>query len=280
MRRNDKARKNPAWRRFKSAAVRFLLIAAATPVTAYAAELRLATTTSVDNSGLIAFLLPDFERLCDCRIRVVVAGSGQALALGRRGDADVLLTHSPREEQQFVDDGFADSRRVVMKNHFIFVGPEEDPAKIANANSAAEVMQKLAREKARFVSRGDLSGTHRREKMLWQDAGLSPAGEWYVETGAGMGRTLLVADELRAYTLADRGTYLAFRDKIALREMPRRYSPPPNPYSVMTIHPARHPHVANALARRFAAWLTSAETQRRIGDYRRRGETPFFPAAQ
>lgn len=279
------ARNFPAkWRARFAAALLPLAAAAifaASAANANSETLRLATTTSVDNSGLLAFLLPDFERQCDCRVQTVVVGSGQALALGRRGDVDVLLTHSPQDEMQFVADGFAHSRRAVMRNYFVFVGPKEDPAEIAAADSTAEIMQKLAAGKAKFVSRGDRSGTHQKEKTLWQNAGISPAGKWYVETGAGMGRALLLADELRAYTLSDRGTYLAFRDKIFIREIPRRHSSLQNPYSVMTINAARHPHINAALAQRFAEWLTAPETQQRIGEYRRAddAETPFFPAA-
>ena len=244
------------------------------------AELRLATTTSVDNSGLLAVLLPDFERKCRCRVRTIIAGSGQALALGRRGDVDALLTHAPEDEARFVAAGFADSRRVVMQNSFVLVGPEDDPAELAQAPDIVAALQKLARGQARFVSRGDESGTHQKEKTLWAKAGAAPARERHIETGAGMGRTLLMADELRAYALSDRGTYLAFRDKTALREVSRRHPLLRNPYSAMAVSAARHPHVRGALARQFVDWLASSETQRRIGEYRYRGETLFFPAAE
>ncbi len=262
--------------------VRAVLAAAVLALAAAAAdekELRLATTTSIDNSGLLAFLLPDFERLCGCRVRTIIAGSGQALALGRRGDADALLTHAPEDEKQFVADGFSSARRVIMENNFVVVGPAEDPAKLADAPDIAAAFAKLARGGARFISRGDDSGTHQKEKSLWAAAGESPAGEWYLEAGAGMGRTLLMADELRAYALSDRGTYLAFRDKTALREVSRDHPLLRNPYSAMAVNAERHPHVRGDRARQFVEWLASPQTQRRIGEYQYRGETLFFPAA-
>lgn len=267
----------PNWRRIVCLAAAVLATSAAP---ADEKELRLATTTSVDNSGLLAFLLPDFEILCDCRVRTIIAGSGQALAFGRRGDADVLLTHAPEDEKQFVADGFASARRVVMQNYFVVVGPAEDPARLAESPDIAAAFVKLAQGGARFVSRGDDSGTHQKEKSLWQSAGESPSGKWYLEAGAGMGRTLLMADELRAYTLSDRGTYLAFRDKTALREMSQNHPLLQNPYSAMAVSAARHPHIRGDLARRFVEWLASPQTQKRIGAYQYRGETLFFPAAE
>ena len=240
--------------------------------------LRLATTTSTDNSGLIKHLLPPFEKICDCRVLAVAVGSGKALAFGRAGDVDALLTHAPEAEKRFVADGFGVARRPVMHNDFVIVGPPADPANIASKPSAAAMMQSLAERDAPFVSRGDDSGTHRKERELWQLAGKSPNGEFYIEAGAGMGRTLLMADELNAYTLSDRGTFLAFRGRIRGRAL----SPPSvamrNPYSVIVVHPSRHPHAKTALAEQFADWLQSPAAQKLIADFRLFGEPLFFPA--
>lgn len=241
--------------------------------------LRLATTTSVENSGLLAHILPDFERQCQCTVRTVVAGSGQALALARRGDVDALLTHAPDAEKQFVADGFASLYRTVMENSFVIVGPADDPAQLSQTPDIAAALQKLSRGGERFVSRGDESGTHQKEKQLWSALDLSPAGEWYVQAGSGMGRTLLLADELRAYTLSDRGTYLAFRDKIALQPVSHPHSLLRNPYSATVVSQKRHPHVRGKLAREFVEWMSSAETQKQIGAYRFHGEALFTPAA-
>ena len=255
-----------------------LLVCALASAPAADSALRLAVTTSTENSGLLDYLLPDFERQCHCAVRVIPVGSGKALALGRNGDIDVLLTHAPADEKQFIADGFGVDRRDVMRNDFVFVGPPTDPADLRAATNIDEVMNKLARGTKSFISRGDDSGTHKKELLLWQSADISPIGDWYIKAGAGMGQALLMAHELRAYTLSDRGTYLAFRDKIDSRIVVEVLPPLHNPYSVMRINPQKHPHTRAALARQFIAWLTSPTIQKRISAYRYYGEPLFVPA--
>ena len=249
-------------------------------------ELRLATTTSTENSGLLKEILPDFERECQCQVRVIPVGTGRALKLGENGDADALLVHSQIDEEKFVRDGFGVERILVMENDFILLGPEEDSAGIRGGRNVAESLLTIAQKRARFVSRGDESGTHKREKILWQ-AAAEASGEkinfdssWYKSAGVGMGRTILIADELRAYTISDRGTYLFFRDKtnlaVAVENEPRLA----NPYGVIAVNPKRHPHVNFALANQLIEWLISPATQRKIGEYRVRGEVLFKPAAE
>ena len=249
-------------------------------------ELRLATTTSTENSGLLKKILPDFERECQCQVRVIPVGTGRALKLGENGDADALLVHSQIDEEKFVRDGFGVERILVMENDFILLGPEEDSAGIRGGRNVAESLLTIAQKRARFVSRGDESGTHKREKILWQ-AAAEASGEkinfdssWYKSAGVGMGRTILIADELRAYTISDRGTYLFFRDKtnlaVAVENEPRLA----NPYGVIAVNPKRHPHVNFALANQLIEWLISPATQRKIGEYRVRGEVLFKPAAE
>ena len=249
-------------------------------------ELRLATTTSTENSGLLKEILPDFERECQCQVRVIPVGTGRALKLGENGDADALLVHSQIDEEKFVRDGFGVERILVMENDFILLGPEEDSAGIRGRRNVAESLLTIAQKRARFVSRGDESGTHKREKILWQ-AAAEASGEkinfdssWYKSAGVGMGRTILIADELRAYTISDRGTYLFFRDKtnlaVAVENEPRLA----NPYGVIAVNPKRHPHVNFALANQLIEWLISPATQRKIGEYRVRGEVLFKPAAE
>ena len=249
-------------------------------------ELRLATTTSTENSGLLKEILPDFERECQCQVRVIPVGTGRALKLGENGDTDALLVHSQIDEEKFVRDGFGVKRILVMENDFILLGPEEDSAGIRGRRNVAESLLAIAKKRARFVSRGDESGTHKREKILWQAAAeasrekINFDSSWYKSAGVGMGRTILIADELRAYTISDRGTYLFFRDKtnlaVAVENEPRLA----NPYGVIAVNPKRHPHVNFALANQLIEWLISHATQRKIGEYRVRGEVLFKPAAE
>ena len=241
-------------------------------------SLRLATTTSVENSGLLGHLLPEFERECKCKVRAVVAGSGHALALARRGDTDVVLTHAPAAEEQFFQDGYADIRREVMTNNFIIAGPSEDKAGVSEEQDIVGAMKKIVSAGASFVSRGDDSGTHQKERTLWEFAGVKPLDEYYIEAGAGMGRALLIADELGAYILSDYGTYLAFRDKVELRSFPPGGERARNVYTVMAVSSEKHGHVKHELSRKFIEWLTSSQTQKRIGEYRYHGEALFTPA--
>jgi tungstate transport system substrate-binding protein len=249
--------------------------------------LRLATTTSTADSGLLQAILPAFERLCACRVDVVAVGSGQALEIGRRGDADVVLVHSYKAEVQFVADRHARERFDVMFNDFIIVGPAADPAKIGGRTTARDAFSAVAAAQTPFASRGDRSGTHIAELAIWTSAKVAPAGAWYRSLGQGMGETLIVANEQRAYTLADRGTWLSMREKLpnlqilvggrAIAENPD--SNLRNRYGVMAINPETHPGVNHVAAGKFVEWLVSPETQRVIGDFgvKEFGQPLFYP---
>lgn len=256
------------------------------------AVLRLATTTSTADSGLLDAILPDFEQKHNARVDVVAVGTGQALEIGTKGDADVVLVHARAREDKFVADGDGVNRLDVMYNDYIIVGPTTDPAGISGSPLAKEAFAKIAEAQAPFASRGDDSGTHTKEKSIWASATLTPTAEsgWYFSVGQGMGETLLFANEKLAYTLVDRGTWLAMQEKLpaltiviggatidqngdkALR----------NPYGVIPVNPEKHPGVNFALATQFAEWLTSAETQQMIGDYGkdRFGQPLFYPNSQ
>jgi len=241
--------------------------------------IRLATTTSTENSGLLDKLLPPFEARFGAEVHVISVGTGRALALARNGDADVVLVHAPAAETAFVEAGHGAGRRAVMVNDFVLLGPAEDPAGAAKAESAADALAAVAKAGATFASRGDDSGTHKKERALWAEAGIQPAGAWYLEVGQGMGATLLLADEKRAYCLSDRGTYLAMRDKIHLAV---RFEGTPvlrNPYSIIAVNPARHPDVNYAGAMALIGWVTSPEGQAIIGGFRVGGQVLFHPTA-
>ena len=257
-----------------------VLALCAGPLAAQPQVLRLATTTSTENSGLLAYLLPAFERASGYRVHVIAVGTGKALRMGRDGDVDVVLVHAPAAEQAFVAEGAGILRRAVMHNDFVIVGPRGDRAGIRGLRDAVTALQRIAQRRAPFVSRGDDSGTHKKELALWRAAGIRPSGYWYREAGQGMGRVLQMANELDAYTLADRGTWLAFRDRSDLRVLvegdPRLF----NPYHIIAVNPERHPGVDFAGAKALIDWITGPEGQRRIAAYRLRGETLFHPDAQ
>jgi tungstate transport system substrate-binding protein len=221
----------------------------------------LATTTSTQDSGLLDVLLPLFEEQTGYRVKTIAVGTGEALAMGRRGDADVLLAHAPAQEKEVVAEGAAINRQLVMHNDFLIAGPEGDPAGVHGSNNGAESVAKIAEAEARFVSRGDNSGTHIREMTLWRAAAIEPAGDGYIETGQGMGATLLIASEKSAYVLTDRGTYLAFRERIDL--VPHVEGDPLflNIYSVLEVNPQRFPKVNSAGARAFSEFLRGTEAQ-------------------
>jgi tungstate transport system substrate-binding protein len=261
-------------------------LAAAQPVTS-PGVLRLATTTSTDDTGLLRAILPAFEKLCSCRVDVVAVGTGQALELGRRGDADVVLVHSYRDEVKFVTDRHARERFDVMYNDFVIVGPTADPAKVGGRRSAREAFAAIATAQAPFASRGDKSGTHTAELALWSAAKVTPTGLWYLSLGQGMGETLVLANEKRAYTLSDRGTWLSMREKIpdlqvlvggrTIAENPD--SSLRNRYGVMAINPDTHAGVNYGAAQKFVEWLASKTTQRAIGDFgvKQFGQPLFYP---
>jgi tungstate transport system substrate-binding protein len=236
----------------------------------------LATTTSTQDSGLLDELVPRFQDQSGCSVKTVAVGSGEALELGEKGDADVLLVHSPAAEEEFMDGGHGVSRTAVMHNDFVVVGPAEDPAKINGAGSAAEAFERISRHKAPFASRADESGTHTKELSIWEAAGVEPAGSWYIETGQGMGETLTIAGQKRAYTLADRGTFLA-TDNVDLDLLVESGSDLLNPYHVIVVE-----GVNRECAQAFADWITSPETQEEIGRFGEAeyGEPLFFPDAK
>jgi tungstate transport system substrate-binding protein len=241
----------------------------------------LATTTSTQDSGLLDELLPRFEKQTGYQVKTIAVGSGQAIAMGRRGEADVLLVHSPEAEQTLMAEGSGVNRRIVMHNDFILLGPASDPAQVRGKATAA-ALQAVAAGRAVFISRGDNSGTHAQEKKLWAAAGLKPEGQaWYQQTGLGMGQTLAVASEKRAYTLSDRGTYLALRKKLGLQLLSEGDAALLNVYHVIEVNPARFPKVNAPGARAFADFLVSKDVQTVIKDFGIGpfGSPLFFPDA-
>ena len=259
-------------------AVLLLLTLAAMPTHADSHLLRLATTTSTDNSGLLDYLLPQFERDSGYRLQVVSVGTGKALRLGENGDVDVLLVHAPQSEQRFVARGYGVHRRAVMANDFVLVGPAHDPAQLRQAESVVDAFQRLGRAQHPFVSRGDDSGTHKKELALWRAAEVSDWGGWRLEVGQGMGRSLQIADELQAHLLIDRATWVSLRDKTSLALLYEGGDELRNPYGVIAVNPRRHRiNIAGALA--FIDWLTSAKGQAAIGAYTVDDTRLFIPTA-
>ena len=262
-------------------ALTFALLAAASG--ARAGEfITVASTTSTQNAGLFDHLLPLFEAESGIEVRVVAVGTGQALRLARNGDADLLLVHDKPSEEAFVTEGYGSERFDLMYNDFVVVGPARDPAGVAGTEDAAAALAKIAAAAAPFVSRGDDSGTHRRERALWTAAGLDPtgaSGTWYREAGQGMGATLNTASMMEAYTLADRGTWLSMRGRLDLRLMVEGGAALRNQYGVTLVSPEEHPHVKAALARQFADWLISPAGQSAIDGFTIDGERLFVPNA-
>ncbi len=251
------------------------LLLLAIPATA-SDHLRLATTTSTENSGLLAELLPPFEQANDCKVDVIAVGTGKAIKLGENGDVDVILVHARSREDKFVAAGYGVDRRDVMYNDFIVLGPTQDPAGIKGEKNAAAAMAKIASAKATFVSRGDDSGTHSREKQLWQQAEVTPAGDWYLEAGRGMGEVIIMAGERQGYTLSDRGTYLAFREKTELQISVEGDQRLFNPYGAIMVNPQKHAHVKVELARKFLDYLVSEPSRTLITGFRKAGEQLFY----
>ncbi|MCA3361105.1 MAG: substrate-binding domain-containing protein [Roseomonas sp.] len=259
-----------------------LLAAMVQPALAQQRSITLASTTSTEQSGLFGHILPIFTRETGIAVRVVALGSGQALDIGRRGDADVVFVHDRAAEERFVAEGFGGPRRHVMFNDFVITGPAADPARIAGLGDSVAALSRIAAARAPFISRGDRSGTHAAELRLWQLAGIDPAtgrGQWYREVGQGMGAALNTAAAQGAYVLADRGTWLSFRNRQDQRILIEGDARLFNQYGVMLVNPQRHPHVKAADGQRFIDWLVAAAGQGAIAAFRVNGEQLFFPNA-
>lgn len=244
-----------------------------------AAELKLAATHTLEDSGLLRTLIPAFEATSGVRVRLVIGGTGQVLRLAANGDVDAVMSHVKAQEEKLVSSGAGLMRYAIAYNDFVIAGPPQDPARIRGMQDAAEVMRRIHDAKARFVSRGDESGTHVKERELWRAAGLEPRWEAYLSAGTGMGSVLMMAGEMQAYTLCDRATFAAFRAKTGLEILaagdPRLY----NEYGVVAVNPARFPGSNAAAAAKFVAWLISAEAQRLIAGFRIGGQQVFFVPA-
>lgn len=251
----------------------------ASPAPASLPFIVVASTTSTEQSGLFAHVVPLFTAATGIEVRVVAVGTGQAFAIARAGDADVLFTHDTEGEELLVAQGFGLERRDVMFNDFIILGPSEDPAGIAGAHTAVEALQRIARSRAVFTSRGDDSGTHRAEQRLWAAAGVEPAGRWYRSLGSGMGPTLNTAAGMDAYVLADRGTWANFRNRQNLVVLFEGDPALFNAYASVLINPERHPHIRHELALQWHQWLLSEDGQAAIAGFEINGERVFFPNA-
>jgi len=252
-----------------------------TPEPAAPARLILATTTSTEDSGLLEYILPDFEAKYNADVDVIAVGTGQALELGQNGDADVVLVHARAREDQFVADGYGTARYDVMYNDFILVGPAADPAGIKGMTDAAAAFAQIAETGSSFVSRGDDSGTHSKEKAIWTAAELTPEGDWYVSAGQGMGEVLTMSDEMGAYTLSDRATYVARQAtgltlEILVEGDPILF----NPYGVIPVNPQKHPNINAELGQAFAEWITSLETQELIASFKLNDQSLFTPDSE
>lgn len=243
-------------------------------------RLILATTTSTQDSGLLDFILPDFEKQAHVKVDVIAVGTGQAIQLGKDGNADVLLVHARAKEDEFMAAGDGVRREDVMYNDFVIVGPESDPAGIKGTTSAADAFKMIADTQTPFISRGDDSGTHTKEKSIWPKAGIEPAGEWYISAGQGMGEVLIMSEELQAYTLSDRATYLALTKEglgliILVEGDPSLF----NPYGVIAVNPAKNPAIQNELANQFIDWIISLPAQELIASFGKEeyGQSLFIP---
>ncbi len=246
-------------------------------------RIKCASTTSTQNSGLFEYLLPEFEKDTGIKVDVIAVGTGAALELGRRGDVDVVLVHAKDDELRMLRQGWFVNRHDVMYNDFIIVGPSDDPAGVGSAHSAVEAFRIIARAKAKFISRGDNSGTNKKEIKIWKKTGINPRGQrWYLEVGQGMAKTLRIASNLSAYTITDRGTYLSLvdREKLGLRILFQGDPMLFNQYGVMAVNPERHPHVKFKEAMIFINWLISKKGQSIIASFRDdRGNQLFHPNA-
>jgi tungstate transport system substrate-binding protein len=258
-----------------------LLPSTAGPAGAQSNIVIVSTTTSTQDSGLLDVLVPMFERKSGLTVKTISVGTGQALALAARGEADVTLAHAPGLEKKYVSEGKMSNRRLVMYNDFVVIGPPDDPARIRGLPKAVDALERIARSRSRFVSRGDKSGTHALELALWKQAGIEPKGAWYIESGQGMGQTLGIANDRRAYTLTDRATLLAFQKRVDLPILVEKDRPLLNIYSVMEVNPANGPRVNARGGRAFADFMLEPETQAVIESFgvEKYGQPLFVPVA-
>ncbi|MGZ5597134.1 MAG: substrate-binding domain-containing protein [Usitatibacter sp.] len=266
-------RLSTAW--LAASVIAAVLLAASPPAPAQD-FITVASTTSTEQSGLFKHLLPEARKATGIEVRVVAVGTGQALDIGRRGDTDVVFVHDPAAEQKFLEEGWGVKRYPVMYNDFVIVGPKSDPAG-AKGNDVIAAMKRIAAAQAPFASRADKSGTDAAEKRYWKMAGIEPKGAWYRETGSGMGPTLNTASGMNAYALADRGTWLSFKNRGELVILVEGDTKLFNQYGVMLVNPAKHPHVKREPGQRFIEWLVSPAGQASIAAYRIDGERLFFP---
>ena len=241
--------------------------------------LRMATTTSTDNSGLLKTILPVFQQKTGYEVQVIAVGTGKALKMGQDGDVDVVLVHARAAEDKFVAEGHGDKRYDVMYNDFVLVGPESDPASVKDSKTAAAALKKIALAKSVFVSRGDDSGTHKKEKALWAAADIKPEGEWYREAGQGMGKVLQMAGELEAYTMTDRGTWLAYMSKSPSQIVLEGDETLFNPYGIIAVSAKKYPDSNQAGAQALIDWIVSEEGQQLIGDFKINDKQLFIPNA-
>jgi len=242
--------------------------------------LRMSTTTSTVDSGLLDYLLPKFEKKFNVKVEAIAVGTGKALKLGESGDVDVVLVHAREMEDKFVADGFGVNRRDVMHNDFLIVGPLSDPARIKGSKSAVDAFQRIADAKAPFISRGDNSGTDIKEKEIWKAAKITPAGRWFMESGQGMGATLTMSDEIGAYTLVDRATFISYKAKVRIAPLCEGDPTLFNPYGIIAVNPKLYKSVHYDLAMKLIDWMTSDEGQRLIGEYKVQGVQLFVPDAK
>jgi tungstate transport system substrate-binding protein len=244
------------------------------------ALVRMATTTSTDNSGLFDVIQPVFERELDIRVHVIAVGTGKALELGRRGDVDVVLVHARPAEEAFVSAGYGLERHEIMYNDFVIVGPKADPAGVRGLQDAGKALARIAAATATFISRGDDSGTHKKENAIWQQSGVTPAGDWYRQVGQGMGKTLQIAGELDGYTLVDRGTWLAYRSRSPLQLLVAGGEELKNPYGIIAVNPERFPDVNHAAVQRLIDWFGTDRAHALIAGYKVDGEQLFHPVIE
>ncbi|QIR15944.1 substrate-binding domain-containing protein [Shewanella aestuarii] len=237
--------------------------------------IKLATTTSTENSGLLSAILPTFEQESGYKVQVIATGTGQALKLASQGDVDVVMTHAPDAEAKFVADGFGVQPRGIMENDFVLLGPKDDPAGLHTAQSVIAAFKKIAAKPSGFISRGDNSGTHMKELAIWQQAQVKPDFVGYTAVGQGMGKTLLMANELQAYTLADRGTFVAYKAKLDISISFQGGAELANPYQIILINPEMYPELNHAGAQALSDWLISPKTQQMINEFSVQGEQLF-----